>query len=241
MIHNSRQRGFTLIEVLVVAPLMMVTIIIMMTYLFNLFGQLTQEGASLRLTTDAQLITLALQDDVYFANAFVNSTNAGLSDTYAPNGGWTYNSTPKTLIISTPALTKNNRDPNRQPVYINTEGCDPANLQNNSALYNNIIVFVSGTKLYKRILTAPNTLATCGTSYEKQTCPEDHSSTSCPKDILLSDKLSSFKVTYFDSNNVEVTNPEQAQLIKVEIILKDRAYAEDIYRDSSITLKRLNQ
>lgn len=235
------EKGFTLIEVLVVAPLMMMTIIIMMTYLFNLFGQLTQEGASLRLTTDAQLITLALQDDVYFANAFVSTTNSGLSDAYAPSGGWTNNSNPKSLIISTPALTKNNRDPNRQPVYIDTEGCDPANLSNNSFLYNNIVVFVSGTKLYKRILTAPNGLATCGSSYEKQTCPENHSSTSCPKDILLSDKLNSFKVSYFDSDNVEVTTPEQAQLIKVEVVLKDKAYAEDIFGDSSITLKRLNQ
>jgi type II secretory pathway pseudopilin PulG len=241
MRSSITQKGFTLIEVLVVAPLMMMTIIIMMTYLFNLFGQLTQEGASLRLTTDAQLITLALQDDVYFANAFVSTNNAGLTDAYEPSGGWNYNTDPETLIISTPALTKNNRDPNRQPVYINTEGCEPENISANSFLYNNVIVFVSGTNLYKRILTSPTSMDTCGTSYDKQTCPENHSSTSCPKDILLSDKLDSFKVSYFDSNNTEVSTPEQAQLIKVEVQLKDRAFAEDIFGNSSITLKRLNQ
>ena len=237
----AKQKGFTLIEVLVVAPLMMMTIIIMMTYLFNLFGQLTQEGASLRLTTDAQLITLALQDDIYFANAFVSTINSGLADTYDPSGGWQYNTSPETLIISTPALTKNNRDPDRQPVYINTEGCEPGNISNNSFLYNNIVVFVSGTNLYKRTLTAPNNISTCGTSYDKQTCPEDQSSTTCPKDILLSDKLNSFQISYFDANNTEVAVPEQAQLIKIDVQLKDRAFADDIFGSSSISLKRLNQ
>lgn len=241
MKSKSSQRGFTLIEVLVVAPLMMMTIIIMMTYLFNLFGQLTQEGASLRMTTDAQLITLALQDDIYFANAFVSTINSGLSDTHSPDGGWQYNTNPETLIISTPALTKNNRDSERQPVYINTEGCEPENISDNGFLYNNIIVFVSGTKLYKRTITAPSDMATCGSSYDKQTCPEDQSSTTCPKDILLSDKLNSFQVSYFDSSNAEVATPEQAQLIKVEVQLKDRAFADDIFGSSSITLKRLNQ
>lgn len=232
--------GFTLVELLVVAPVMILTIIIMMTYLFNQYGQLTQEGASLRLTTDSQLLTLSIQDDVFFASSFDSSSNPILDDPHEPSGGWDYDTDPETLIISLPALTKNNRDPEREPVYIDTVGCEADNIEQNSVLYNNVILFAEGTNLYKRTLTAPSNMATCGTSYEKQTCPEDESSETCPKDILLTDKLNSFEVEYFDSDNQTVTNPEQATRVKVSVELKDRAFAEDIYGSSSITLKRLN-
>lgn len=235
-----KQAGFTLVEILVVAPLMMVTIIVMMTYLFNQFGQLTQEGSRLRLTTDAQLITLSIQDDIYFASAFGSAKNSNLVDNYAPSGGWVHNTNPETLIISTAALTSSNRDADRKPVYINTVGCDESVVEDNSVLQNNIILFVSGGKLYKRILSAPVGMATCGTSFQKQTCPEANATQTCQKDILLSDKLHQFNVTYYDEENDEVSTPEQAHLVKIEVTLKDRAFAEDVYGSSNITLKRLN-
>ncbi len=239
MIKN-RDLGFTLVELLVVAPVMILTIIVMMTYLFNQYGQLTQEGASLRLTTDSQLLTLSIQDDVFFASSFDSSSNPILDDPHEPSGGWNYDTDPETLIISLPALTKNNRDPEREPVYIDTVGCEAENIEQNSVLYNNVILFAEGTNLYKRTLSAPSNMATCGTSYEKQTCPEAEATETCPKDILLTDKLNAFDVEYFDSNNQAVTNPEQATRVKVSVELKDRAFAEDIYGTSSITLKRLN-
>lgn len=234
------QDGFTLVELLVVAPVMIVTIVIMMSFLFNQFGQLTQEGAELRLVTDAQLITLTMQDDVFFASAFASEKNSNLEDAFAPSGGWQYDTDPDTFIISAPALTHSNRDPDREPVYINTEGCDPEVIGENSPLQNNVIYFADSTNLYKRTLTAPNSLATCGVSYEKQTCPEAQASSDCPKDVLLTDKLNAFEITYFDQDNNEVTVPEMAQRVKVDIELKDRAYAEDVYGRASISLKKLN-
>jgi type II secretory pathway pseudopilin PulG len=232
--------GFTLVELLVVAPVMILTIIIMMTYLFNQYGQLTQEGASLRLTTDSQLLTLSIQDDVFFASSFDTTSNPILDDPHEPSGGWNYDTNPETLIISLPALTKSNRDPDRDPVYVDTVGCEAGTIEENSVLHNNVILFAQGTNLYKRTLTAPSNLATCGESYEKQTCPADEATEICPKDILLTDKLETFNIEYFDSNNQTVTNPEQATRVKVSVELKDRAFAEDIYGSSSITLKRLN-
>lgn len=240
MSRTDRQQGFTLIEVLVVAPVMIMTIIIMMSFLFNQFGQLTQEGTRLRLVTDSQLITFSIQDDIFFASSFESDKNANLSDDYAPSGGWKSNTNPQTLIVSSVALTKSNRDPDRTPVYINTVGCDPSVLDQNSELLNNTIFFVSGTNLYKRILTAPSSLATCGTSHHKQTCPANNASSACPKDILLTDKLDSFSVTYFDSNNNTTTTPELAQKIKLSVQLKDRAFAEDVFGNSSITIKKVN-
>lgn len=234
------QTGFTLVELLVMAPIMIVTIVLLMSYMFNQFGQLTQQGAQINLQVDAQAITFSMQDDIFFASNFAKTTNTGLSDSYQPSGGWQYNTTPQTLIISSLALTHSHRSADRQPVYINTEGCDETNLVNNAELYNNIIYFASGTNLYKRILTAPASVSTCGASHQKQSCPKANASTTCPADRLLTDKLNGFTITYLDTNNTVVSDPEVAERVKIDIQLKDRAFAEDIFSTSSVTYRKLN-
>ena len=236
---SNNSEGFTLIEVLIMSPIIMVTIIITLSYLFNLYGQLTQQGSQINLNLEAQNIVFGMQDDVYYANSFVSGINSGLIDANQPSGGWK-SSTPNTLIISTPALTDNYRSDSRQPVYINSYGCTSAVIENNSFLYNNNIYFASGTTLYKRIITAPSSMPTCGTSFLKQTCPDSNATSTCQPDIILSNYLNSLVLTYYDSAGAVVSTPELATKIKIDLQLKDRAYANDIYANSSITLKKLN-
>jgi hypothetical protein len=234
--------GFTLIEILIICPILMVVIAYTMNFLFGQYGQLTKQEGVVNLQLGVQEVTFAMQDDVFFSNAFTSSINSNLSDPYAPSGGWKANTTPKTLILSNPALTSSHRDPTRKPVYINTVGCSPeATLEQNDPLYNNTIYFVFGTNLYRRTLTAPSSLSTCGISYIKQSCPANHANTACPADVLLTDKLSTFSLTYYNGSNTVVTTPEQARKIKVSITLHDKAFAEDIYATSTLTMRRINQ
>lgn len=239
---SRNSRGFTLVELLVISPIIMVVTVAMVTFLFNMYGQVVKQDGQLNLQVESQNILFGLQDDLWYANQFTSDLNGGLVDTYQPGGGWTNSTTPPTLIISTTALTKNRRDANRQPVYINESTCTPADGNgDNSVLYNNVIYFASTTNLYKRTVSAPTSLATCGVSYYKQTCPSNHTSPTCKADVLLTNHLSSFAVVYYDVNNNTTTNPESAQSIKVTIGLHDVAYAEDIYATTSLRLRKLNQ
>lgn len=236
------QMGFTLIEILVISPIMIVTVLATITFLFNEFGQITKQNGQLNLQLEAQNILFGLQDDIWYSNRFVSDQNANLVDTYAPSGGWVYNTTPPTLIISTAALTKNHRDPNRQPIYLNESTCTPVDGNGvNSVLYNNIIYFVSGSSLYKRTLTAPSGLAVCSSLYSNQTCPTDHISSTCPADILLSDHINTFNITYYDTGNSTTLTPENAESVKIDLGLKDKAYGEDILASSSLRLRKINQ
>lgn len=238
---SIRDNGFTLVEVLIMSPIIMVTVVLLMSYLFSQYGQLTQQGALINLQVEAQNIIFGMQDDLLFAKSFGSDKNANLTDTYQPSGGWSAATTPPTLIISDLALTTNKRDANRKPVYIDTYGCSPqSTLEQNDELYNNTIYFVSGTKLYKRTLTAPSSLAVCGTKYQKQTCPSANSSSTCPPDKMLTDKLNTFSITYYDTGNSTVTSPELAEKVKVTVQLKDKAFAEDIYANATATLRKLN-
>lgn len=238
----SKSSGFTLVELLVISPIILVTLMTALTFLFNQYGHLVKQNGQLDLQLEAQNILFGLQDDLWYANAFTSDLNSNLIDTYQPGGGWTYNTTPQTLIISTPALTKNHRDPNRQPVYINESSCTPPDGNGeNSALYNNVVYFVSGTNFYKRNITAPSNLALCGTSYIKQNCPAGHTSSSCPLDITLSSHLNALSIVYYDTNNTTTTTPEAAESVRVSMNLKDKAFGEDISASSSIRLRKLNQ
>jgi hypothetical protein len=241
-ICDKKSAGFTLVELLVIGPIVMVTLFGAITFLFNQYGRLVQQNAQLNLQLEAQNILFGLQDDLWYANLFTSTINDNLADQYQPSGGWTYNSTPPTLIISTPALTTNRRSANRTPVYIKGSTCTPPDGNgDNSVLYNNVIYFVHNSNLQKRILTAPANMQTCGTSYTKQNCPAANASASCPADVLLSDHLNTFSITYYDTSNIVTTTPENAESVKVDIGLKDKAYAEDIYATSSIRLRKLNQ
>lgn len=233
-------RGFTLIEILIMSPIVMLTIVIIISYLFTQYGQLIQQGSQLNLNVEAQDITFSMQDDLFYANAYASAINANLVDAYQPSGGWKAATTPQTLIVSVPAETANHRSASRKPVYINTVGCDPTVLTDNSPLYNNVIYFVNGTNLYKRYISAPSTMTTCGTSFQKQTCPSTNVTSSCPADRVLTDKLDSFTVTYYDTSNTVTTTPELAEKVKIDIHLKDKAFAEDITSASSITLRKIN-
>ncbi|OGL25666.1 hypothetical protein A3E49_01250 [Candidatus Saccharibacteria bacterium RIFCSPHIGHO2_12_FULL_49_19] len=237
-----KERGFTLVELLVIGPVMLLATITAMTFLFNQYGQIVKQDGQLRLQVEAQNILFGFQDDLWFANQFSSTINANLSDPYQPAGGWTNATNPPTLIISLTALTTNQRDPNRQPVYINESTCTPPDGGGaNSILYNNTIYFLEGTNLYKRTLTAPVSLATCGTSFEKQTCPPPNGSSSCRADALLSDHVTSFSVTYYDTDNTVTTTPESAESVEVSMTLTDKAFGEDITANSSLRLRKLNQ
>jgi type II secretory pathway pseudopilin PulG len=239
-VKDVRQAGFTLVEILIICPIMMAVITFMMSYLFRQYGELTKQTSQVNLQVEAQADIFSIQDDVFFAHSFISTTNTNLSDPWAPTGGWMASSS--RLIISSPASTASHRVPSRQPVYLNQVGCTPqSTLEQNDTLYDNIIVFTSGANLYKRILSAPVGLSTCGIDYRKQTCPSDHATTACPTDILLSSHLSSFTVTYLTATGSTTTTPEQASLAKVALTLSDTAFGEPITASSNITLRRLNQ
>ncbi len=239
---RKEQSGFTLVELLVISPIILVTVMAGVTFLFNEYGRVIKQDGQLNLQLEAQDILFGLQDDLWYANQFASDMNGNLTDSYAPSGGWKSNTTPPTLIVSLPALTTNQRNPNRLPVYINESTCTPPDGNGqNSVLYDNVIYFVSGTNLYKRTLTAPASLAVCNTPYEKQTCPPANATASCHADVLLSDHIASFAVTYYDTGNSVTTTPENAESVQVDMNLHDTAFAEDVYSSSSLRLRKLNQ
>ncbi len=239
---SENKQGFTLLEILIALPLATILSLTVATTMFNQYGQLLQGSARARLRMEGEITLLSLEDELLFTTDFATSKSSDLSDANAPSGGWTYNTTPTdTLIIYETALTADRRDPNREFVYKREGNCSSSyNIAINNLIYfTQDNVYDNYRTLYRRTLVPQYT--TCGVNYKKQTCPVSAISAPCTGiDAKLSEKVVDFQLDYFDENNVVVTNPESAELVKMTLVLGERIYGEDIIVPTSITMKKVN-
>lgn len=239
---QSVLRGFTILEVLIVIPIASILSILLASTIFDQYGQLIQNSARARLRMEGEITLLSLEDELLFTTGYGTTKSNDLSDTNAPTGGWTYNTTPnETLIVYETALTADRRDANREFVYKREGSC---NSSYNIAL-NNLIYFAVKNpsnqyySLYRRTLTPQYT--TCGTNYKTQTCPSTSVVAPCTgADALLSDKVVGFQVDYFDQNNTATTDPAAAELIKLHLTLGEKIYGKSIEVETTISMKKVN-
>jgi hypothetical protein len=198
-------------------------------------GELQERNSRLQLQLQGQVLLLDIQDELQFATKFSNTTNSDLTDANQPGGGWNYNSTPNsTLIIETVALTTDASNENRQPVFY-ISGPNSGDFA-----YNNLIYFVSGGTLYRRII-APNATTVSPANFRRTSCPAAATTPSCPDDFPLATSVKSFGVQYFDQNDVSAnSDPLLAEKVKLTLVLENTTNGKQIEETVSLTMKKLN-
>lgn len=162
MRRNSK-KGFTLVEVLVVAPIVIVvvgTFIAAMTYLT---GDALQESARVKLLNETHAALDRIETDTKLSGAFLSVNNTTI---VSPQG---YNDTTQaftnTGLATGPALVLNSYVSDRNPfsdgkgmVYLaNTpNACNSPNLYQNQIMTMNTVYFVKNNTLWKRTLATNN-------------------------------------------------------------------------------------
>lgn len=231
---RKNQGGFTLVEMLVVVPITLIVCIFMVSLLISKNGELHERNARLGLRIEGLTVLEKLQDELSFASKYNDNIRAPLVDPNAPSGGWRYNSTPPTLIIDLPAVDKPRTDPSRQFVYY------VSGPYNGQIAVNNVIYYVSGTKLLRRFVI-PNPSSVSPPNYYKKTCPPGDTTSGCQDDLQLTARLSSMDIQYYDINNIAVNNnPTAADKIKVTLNMRDTVNGNQIDESVSITIKKYN-
>lgn len=230
----KNQKGFTLVEMLIVVPITLIICMFMVSLLITKNGELYERNARLGLRIEGLTVLEKLQDELSFASKYNNDLRSPLSDPYAPSGGWVYNTNPPTLIIDLPAVDKPRSDPSRQFVYYISGS------YSGQIAVNNIIYYISGTNLFRRVVV-PTPSQVSPANYYKKTCPAASSSASCQADLNLSKHISSMVINYFDTNNLAVdSNPTAADKIKVTLNMRDTINGNQIDESVSITIKKYN-
>ena len=237
-----KRSGFTILEVLIALPIASMLSILVAGTMFNQYGELLQGAARSRLRMEGEILLLSLEDELLFTTDFATAKSSDLTDANAPTGGWTYNTTPTdTLIVYETALTADRRDPDREFVYKKSGSC----ASSYNIAINDLIYFTEANTsdsyrtLYRRTLVPQYT--TCGVNYKTQTCPVGSVSSPCAgEDAKLSDKVVDFQVEYFDDDNVALSSPETAEMVKLTLTLGEKIYGKNIVIPTSITMKKVN-
>ncbi len=149
----NNQKGFTMVELLIVLPIVSLIVIIVFNYMFVSYGKMLQENTEANLRLEGETMLLDLEDELLFTTDYAETKSSDLTDPYAPSGGWTYNTNPDTLIIYETSLTAPRRDPDRNFVYKNVYGCSGGNSAYNPIAINNLVYFTkqNTTNPYKTL------------------------------------------------------------------------------------------
>jgi Tfp pilus assembly protein PilV len=224
---RPKEAGLTLIEMLVVAPLVILLIGVSLGYISSLTGQglQTRQKNLLAYTTQASLDDIEVNANQ--ATSFLPQTTGVVSPQGRNNSGTQFvansGGSGGTLIIKSAATTKNPYDPTRALIYTGTgSGCN----ENNTILTYTTVYFIASNQLFKRTIL-PN-VAACAVPYQLNSCASaSMSSTICKvEDEKLADNVSDFSISYFSDN--AAATPDNADTILVSLTLSQPTAGQTI-------------
>lgn len=260
---TNRQQGFSIVELLIVLPIVSMVVLVLVGALFSQYANSLSESLRTELRASGQTLLINLQDELLFTIAYGEQMEGRLDDPNEPVGGWTYDSDPQTLIINEIALDSTRRDDSRNIVRQRVNNCESSSITANPLAINNVIYFVQPSasskysKLFKRTITPSYNLcsidtlsgdpctpvsATCRGNAKVTTCPEALVGTNgCgDKDSMLTDKVLDFSIKYYAENNVETTFPSAADKIEIELTLGDKVFGRDVKAEIKHTIRKIN-
>ena len=221
-LQQPRNKGFTLIEMLVIAPIVILTIGAFLTVIINMTGEVLASRASNNLSYNVQDTLIRIEQDVKMSNGFlatnnVLGTNQGFNDdatAFTNIGGASGTS----LILNAVATGSNPVSANSSYVFLKDKPNACSNAQNNAPFTYNIVYFVKNETLFRRTIMPTNytdtTNTVCSVPWQQPSCSPTYmdaqsGSIFCrTRDVELAKGVSSsgFLVQYFNSESTNVVN-----------------------------------
>lgn len=213
----SNERGFTVVEVLVIVVLIGLLFTPVIGGLFFFYGNTVASTRQTQLALDSQNLVRSISESLRTAAA-VRTSNA-ISD---PNGGggWTTSDVNNVLVVATPALNASNQ-------FITNAG---------TPYQNELVYFVSNGALYRRSLA--NTSAS-GNSMTR-TCPAASVSPTCPADAVFSTKVKNIGLTFYDQAGVVTTTLANARSVQLLVQMEDKLFGKTLTFDNTIRITLRN-
>lgn len=231
--QRLKQAGLTLIEVLIVAPLLILLIGTVIGYIVSLTGSSLQTGDKNSVVQETQASLDNIEAETTKATSFFqtsgstispqgsNDSTAAWSTTMGGTNGNT--STNNILIMNVPAVDKSPLDSSRQLVMFDVDESAPCNYGEIFPVM--VIYYIKTNELWKRTIISSE--PGCGTSpaystiWQRPSCTPGYTNTTVCKaeDEKLMSGISELKTEFFSdaAGTTPVTNPAIAASIKVTI------------------------
>ena len=268
MRRHNKSSGFTLVEIAVVAPILILMIGVIIVSIITLTGQSVIESSKGQLINDVQDALDRIDADVQASGAYLSTNNItpvapqGLNDdtqkfvSINPSGV-------DAIILNSYVTTDNPYVNSRNLIYLPNSpfACSDSNLVQNQVMTMNTVYFVKDSTLWRRLI-APNNYATkvCSgiTIWQQPTCAESKMSVNTTACKVQDEKILSgvgpldFIVNYYLSANdatptdgAEDTDPDARQVaidksstMQITIKGKRQVAGQDVTQQASIRVSR---
>lgn len=255
--HSHRNaRGFTLVEVVVIAPILILVLGGFVVALVTMVGDTLASRDANALVFSTQSALDRIEQDVRLATGFQSSSGIqqlpqGQDSNYTGTASFTASAT-NHLIMAVPATTVNPLDSARQIVYYanqpNPCGSDQSY---NTPLTTTVIYFVYNNSLYRRAivptytLTAgqPNTV--CAAPWQQNTCSPGYTNARCQtQDSKLLDNVSSLGLAYYSNptstSDLGASNAASAVTLGATINTSRTSSGQTLAHSASLRATRIN-
>jgi hypothetical protein len=228
--HNTVRSGFTLIEMLIVAPIVLLTIGAFITVIVNLTGGVIASRGATVITYNIQDALNRIEDDVKLSTTFLaentiiftGTGHAGSVPQGYDDGSAVFDnvgSNGNMLILNTLATTGNPLVATSGLIYLSNlpNACNSTQAIQNTPMTLNIVYFVRNNTLWRRTVMPSNyASAGCNVPWQQPSCNPAlfvagswGSNTFCgTQDIDLVDNINAggFSVSYFNGAAATISN-----------------------------------
>ncbi len=249
---TNKQQGFTLIEVAVVAPIMILVAISIIAILIILVSSTVQPNARSLIMQQEEKALDVIESDINNSYAYISSTSSygflsTLPANFADSASSDYSSPPSgTTVIALKTFNQiiDSTDSSRTkvlPAFKDTASCsNTTDLSASNIAPIVVVYYVKNNTLYRRTLVDTTNPSTCGTKLARQSCL-----TSCAAEdtaLVQVDALRTFSVVYYTgiTNDIVTTDPTAARSAKVTITAASDAGGDSVEYTSSLRAARLN-
>jgi type II secretory pathway pseudopilin PulG len=214
---SGREAGFTLVEVAVVVPMIILVIVGILALLITLVGSNVQQSTRSALVNNTRVALTSIEKDVDASSTFLADTlpsatfkdfnEPGLSGSYKTNGSLASGAASanlNTLFIQGYNQIADPADTTGTKIIGAFKGTPPCSGINFAQTANivpvAVLYFVTNSTLYRRTIIDRTNPTTCGPLLIKQSCPtgSDANTPSClVKDTALLNNVSQFKIDYY--------------------------------------------
>ena len=258
--HNRRfspkDAGFTLVELLVIAPIAILMIGGFIGLLVTMVGDVMVTRDENQMLYDAQNALSTIEQDTRLSIQFLSKTSSTLSPQGTSNnfsGTGEFSNTSNTLILRMLATDRNPTDVDRGLVYYKNQPniCDSTKTSNQLFALT-VVYFIKDNSLWRRtILPLNNTSTTsdintvCNTPWQLNSCSPGYTATRCQtNDAELMRGVTSLSVKYFSSpsstTDLGPSGASIASTIDVKINGAKDVAGRSISTSQSIIASKLN-
>lgn len=255
------QAGFTLVEVMIIAPILILTIGGFVYTLSTIVADTLAIRDTNTMVYDTQGALDRIEQDARLSVQFL-ATSGPLPSPQGSDGNFTgtaaftssssFNGGSNALIMSTLSTNLNPLDPNRQAVYFSNQPnpCDVTQVYN-AKLLTTVIYYINNGSLYRRTYvptwtTTAGANQVCTAPWQQDSCSPGYTNTTAcqTSDAKIMDNVTSLSTAYYSTpggtTDLGASSATTASTINVTIASSKTTAGQQVSNTASVRATKLN-